>query len=147
MTLPQDSKCMNRVLQCSSSLCLSYLSAQSRLSPRPSSESTPAGPRPPDVDVAVSSVLLCSALFLQLLSQESRVVGESHLPRPPGHAVFDAAQDTTDLLGCKHTLLAHVQLFIHHNSQVFCSRAAFSDFSQFALMPGIALTQVRHLVV
>jgi len=34
----------------------------------------------------------------------------NHLPIPSGHLSFDAAQDTTGLMGCKSTLLAHVQL-------------------------------------
>lgn len=84
---------------------------------------------------------------LQLLSQESRAVQESHLPQPPGHTAFDAAQDTTDLLACKHTLLAHVQLFSYQNCQVILGRAALSDFSQSALTPAIAMTQVWHLAV
>lgn len=34
---------------------------------------------------------------------------EKHLSRPAGHTAFDAGQDVVGLLGCKCTLLAHVQ--------------------------------------
>ena len=43
-------------------------------------------------------------------SQKSRTEGQSHLPRPAGHAAFDAAQDMVGFLGCKCTLLACVEL-------------------------------------
>ena len=47
-------------------------------------------------------------------SHRSRVEGPNHLPRPAGHTAFDAAQDTVGFPGCKHTLLTHVQFFIHN---------------------------------
>ena len=37
---------------------------------------------------------------LQTGSHQSRVEGQNHLPRPAGHASFEAAQDTVGLLGC-----------------------------------------------
>jgi len=50
---------------------------------------------------------------LQVGSHQSRVEGQNPLPRPTGHAAFDAAQNMVGLLGCKHPLVAHVQLLIH----------------------------------
>ena len=46
-------------------------------------------------------------------------IESDHLPRPAGHASFDAAQDTVGFLVCEGTLLAHVQLAIYHYPQVF----------------------------
>jgi len=71
---------------------------------------------PPDLLQHVHVLLVLRApeldTGLQVGSQESRVKGQNHLPRPAGHASLDAAQDTVGLLGCKLTLmLAHVQLF------------------------------------
>ncbi|KAK4818851.1 LOW QUALITY PROTEIN: hypothetical protein QYF61_020070 [Mycteria americana] len=63
---------------------------------------------------------------LQVRSHQSRVEGQNHLPRPAGHASFDAAQDTVGLLGCERTLLAHVQLFVHQYPQVLFRRAALA---------------------
>jgi len=71
-------------------------------------------------------------------SHQSGVEGQNHLPRPAGHASFDAAQDTVSLLGCEHTLLSHDQY-----PQVLFSRAALNPFiPQPALILGVALTQV-----
>ncbi|KAK4829553.1 hypothetical protein QYF61_005222 [Mycteria americana] len=71
---------------------------------------------------------------LQVGSQQSGAEGQNHLPPPAGHAAFDAAQDTVGLLGCKHTLSVHVQLFIH-------------QYPQPVLKPRIALTQVQDPAV
>jgi len=49
---------------------------------------------------------------LQMGSHQSRVERKNHLPCPAGYVVFDATQDTVDFLGCKCTLLGHVQHFI-----------------------------------
>jgi len=50
------------------------------------------------------------------------------------------------LLGCEHTLVAHVQLFIHQYHQVLPGRAAFKHFiPQPVLILGIAPTQVQDL--
>lgn len=38
---------------------------------------------------------------------------DSTLPCPAGHPSVYADQDTLGLLGCRHTLLSHLQLFIH----------------------------------
>ncbi|KAK4822238.1 hypothetical protein QYF61_011879 [Mycteria americana] len=54
------------------------------------------------------------------------------------------AQDTVDFLGCKHTLLAHVQLFVHQYPQVLLLRAALNPLStQPVFVLGIAPTQVQ----
>ncbi|KAK4814100.1 hypothetical protein QYF61_008195 [Mycteria americana] len=80
---------------------------------------------------------------LQVRSHQSRVEGQNHLPRPAGHASFDAAQDTVGLLGCERTLLAHVQLFVHQYPQVLFRRAALNHIiPQPELKPRIAPTQV-----
>ncbi|KAK4824658.1 hypothetical protein QYF61_017031 [Mycteria americana] len=85
---------------------------------------------------------------LQVGSQQSRVEGQNHLPRPAGHASFDAAQDTVGLLGCKRTLSAHVQLFIHQYPQVLFRRAALDHIiPQPVLKLRIALTQVQDLAL
>ncbi|KAK4830027.1 LOW QUALITY PROTEIN: hypothetical protein QYF61_008365 [Mycteria americana] len=51
-------------------------------------------------------------------------------------------QDTVGFLGCKCTLLAHVQLFIHQYPQVLLRRAALNPFiPQPVLIPTVAPTQ------
>ena len=65
---------------------------------------------------------------LQVGPQDSRAE-KNHLLLPAGHSRFEATQDTFGLPGCKSTLLAHVWLFIHQNSQVLLCRAAFIEFS------------------
>ena len=59
---------------------------------------------------------------LQVRSHQSRVEGQNHLPQPAGHTVFDAAQDMVGLLGCEHTLVAHIQPFIYQYPQVLLLR-------------------------
>ena len=49
-------------------------------------------------------------------SYQSGAEWQNPLPCPAGHAAFDAAQDMVGLLGCKHTFVAHVQLFTHQIS-------------------------------
>ncbi|KAK4827132.1 hypothetical protein QYF61_014526 [Mycteria americana] len=79
---------------------------------------------------------------LQVGSHQSRAEGQNHLPRPAGHASFDAAQDTVGLPGCEYTLPAHVQLFIHQ----YPPRAAPNPFiPQPVLILGVAPTQVHDL--
>jgi len=52
------------------------------------------------------------------------------------------------LLGCEHTLVAHVQLFIHQYPQVLLSKAALNTFiSQPVLIAEVALTQVQDLAL
>ncbi|KAK4818202.1 hypothetical protein QYF61_008586 [Mycteria americana] len=80
--------------------------------------------------------------LLHVRSHQSRVKGQNHLPRPAGHASFDAAQDAVGFLGCKCTLLAHVQLFIHQYLQVLLRRAAlYHIIPQPILKPRITPTQ------
>lgn len=76
-------------------------------------------------------------LFAGLLTPEYSILDETswwqsrvckHVPRPPGHPSLDTAQDTGGLLGYKCTLLAHVQLFTHHNPQVLLWRAVLKEF-------------------
>ncbi|KAK4825808.1 hypothetical protein QYF61_002413 [Mycteria americana] len=57
---------------------------------------------------------------------------------------LDAVLQPRIRLGCKRTLLAHVQLFIHQYPQVLVFRAALNPFiPQPVLMVGVALTQVQ----
>ncbi|KAK4814241.1 LOW QUALITY PROTEIN: hypothetical protein QYF61_012737 [Mycteria americana] len=58
-------------------------------------------------------------------------------------------QDTVGLLGCEHTLLAHVQLFVHQYPQVLFHRATLDHIiPQPVLKPRIAPTQVTlHLAL
>ncbi|KAK4816603.1 hypothetical protein QYF61_018651 [Mycteria americana] len=56
------------------------------------------------------------------------------------------AQDMIGFLGCKCTLLAHVQLFIHQYPQVLLHRAALNPLiPQSVLTLGIAPTQMQDL--
>ncbi|PKU46894.1 hypothetical protein llap_2788 [Limosa lapponica baueri] len=81
---------------------------------------------------------------LQVESHQSGVEGENLFPKPAGHASFDAAQDAVGLLGCKSTLLAHVQLFIHQYPQTLLFRSVLNPFiPQPVLILGVALTQVQ----
>ncbi|KAK4821151.1 hypothetical protein QYF61_014246 [Mycteria americana] len=89
-------------------------------------------PRAPELDAV-----------LQVGSHQGRAERQNHLPRPAGHAAFDAAQDMAGLLGCERTLLAHVQLFVHQYPQGLFFRAALDHIiPQPVLKPRIALTQV-----
>ena len=70
---------------------------------------------------------------------EDRVEGNNHFPCPAGHPSSDAAQDTAGFLGCKCTLLAHVQLFVPQSPQFLLHRAALKEFfSQCVHIAGIA---------
>ena len=83
---------------------------------------------------------------LQMGPPKGREEGDNHLPLPAGHSSFDAAQDTVHLPGCKSTLLAHVQLFVHQDPQILLHRTALCDFfPQSVHIPEIVLTQVQHL--
>jgi len=66
--------------------------------------------------------------LLQVRPHQSRVEGQDHLSPPAGHASFNVAQYTVGFLGCKATLLAHVQLPIHQYPQVIFSRAMLNPF-------------------
>ena len=63
--------------------------------------------------------------LLQMRSHQHRVEGQDHFPQPADHAPLDAAQDTVGFLGCEGTLLAHVQLAIHHYFQVIYGGLCF----------------------
>jgi len=69
--------------------------------------------------VHLSPALRTPHLYAILLvrSYQHRVEGEDHLPQPADHASFDAAQNTVGFLGCKDTLLAHIQLSTHQYPQ------------------------------
>jgi len=47
---------------------------------------------------------------LQVGSHQRGAAGQNLLPEPADYASFGAAQDTIGLLGCKPTLLGHVEL-------------------------------------
>jgi len=79
-------------------------------------------------------------------SHQTGAEGQNSVPRPAGHTCFDAAEDTVGFLGCEHTLMAHVQLFIHQYPQVLLSRPALNPFlPQPVLMPGVTLTLMQDL--
>ena len=83
---------------------------------------------------------------LQVGSHENRVEGQNHLPWPTCHASLDATQDTVGLLGCKYTLLAHVEPFISWHHQILHLRASLRPFYvQFVSVLGNALTQIQDL--
>jgi len=85
---------------------------------------------------------------LQVGSQESRVKGQNPLRRPAGRAALDAAQDTVGFLGCRCTLLAHVELLIHQYPQILLLRAALEPLAaQRVLVFGIAPTHVQDLAL
>ena len=65
---------------------------------------------------------------LQVRPHQHEVEGQDHLPHSAGHTSFDAAQDLIDFLGCKGTLLGHVQFVIHQYPQIFFGRAALNPF-------------------
>lgn len=64
---------------------------------------------------ALSSAELDTALHVG--SHQGGEEGQNPLPRPAAHTASDAAQDTVGSLGCKHTLLGRVRLFIHQYAQ------------------------------
>ena len=57
------------------------------------------------------------------------VAGKNHLPQTVGRAYFDAAQDMVGSLGCKHILLAHVELLINQRLQVLPLWAALNPLT------------------
>ncbi|PKU40136.1 hypothetical protein llap_9559 [Limosa lapponica baueri] len=57
-------------------------------------------------------------------------------------------QDAVDFLGCKHTVSAHVQLFIHQYSQVLLIMAALSPLiPQPVLIPEVTPTHMQQLAL
>lgn len=75
----------------------------------------------------------------------SEQVGQT-TPSPCWPAPLVAAQDAVRLWGCKRTLLACVQPFVHQGPQILLRRDALSEiFSQPVHISGIAPTHVQHL--
>ena len=69
-------------------------------------------------------------------SHQRGVEGQDHLCSP-GHASFDAAQDTVGFLSCEGALLAQVQLPIYQYPQVFFGRGVPNPFiTQLVLVGG-----------
>lgn len=61
---------------------------------------------------------------------------------------LDTAQDVFGFLGCKCTLLAPVQLFIHENPwNLLLQRADLHELFCHSVLSGIALTQLQHLAL
>ncbi|KAK4811014.1 hypothetical protein QYF61_015718 [Mycteria americana] len=61
---------------------------------------------------------------------------------------FHIGEDTVGILGCEHTLSAHVQLFVHQYPQVLLHRAALNPFStQPVFVLEIAPTHVQDLAL
>lgn len=78
---------------------------------------------------------------------KGRGEGGGHLPDPAGLPSWNAPEDTVGLPGCKHTLLARFQLFIHQDSVAFLGSAAVTEFfSQSILLFVIALTMTVTLL-
>jgi len=85
---------------------------------------------------------------LEVGSHKSRVEGQNHLPRPAGHAAFDAAHDTVGFLDCKGTLPGHIELLVNQHPQVLYLRAALNPFStQPVFVLGTAMTLVQDLAL
>jgi len=85
---------------------------------------------------------------LQVGSHKSGAEGQNPLPCPAGHAAGDAAQDTVGLLGCRCTLVGHVELLVNQHPQVLLIRATLTPFSaQPAFVLGIALTHAQDLAI
>ena len=67
-------------------------------------------------------------------------------PSPCWPVPLVAAQDAVRLWGCKRTLLACVQPFVHQGPQILLRRDGLSEFfSQPVHISGIAPTHVQHL--
>jgi len=64
-------------------------------------------------------------VVLQMGSQKHRVEGGNHLPCLASHASFLVAQDMIGFLGCKCTLLAYVQFFMHWYPQILTHHPAY----------------------
>lgn len=63
------------------------------------------------------------------LGKRTTLAGKNHLPQTVGCAYFDAAQDMVGSLGCKHILLAHVELLINQRLQVLPLWAALNPLT------------------
>lgn len=61
---------------------------------------------------------------------------------------LDTDQDVFGFLGCRSTLLAPVQLFIHENPQnLLLQRVHLHELFCHSVLSGIALTQLQHLAL
>ena len=78
-------------------------------------------------------------------SYKDRTEGNNHHPLLTGHFSSDAGQYSVGLPGCKHILLAYIQLFVHHDPQVLLCRGALNElFSQSLLISVTTPIQVLH---
>lgn len=64
-----------------------------------------------------------------LESHKSRVAGENHLLQTASYTYFDEEWDMIGFLGCKTTMPAHVELFIHQYPQALLCRAIHHNLS------------------
>ena len=71
---------------------------------------------------------LCLDQLQKHWPHKGRGEGDNHFPLTASLPSSDVAQDMVGLLGCRYTLLAHVELFMHQNSQVLICRAALHEF-------------------
>lgn len=84
---------------------------------------------------------------MRLGPHKGRAEKNSLLPAHSRPSV-DAAQDAIAHPGCKWTLLAHVQLYVHQEPQVLLCRTALKEFfCQSVHISRIALTRVQHLAL
>ena len=80
-------------------------------------------------------------------SHQSRSEGQNPLLHPAAHAAGDAAQGTVAFLGCKRTLLGHIELLVIQHPQVPLGRSALNPLVlQPVLILGVAPAQVQDLM-
>ena len=78
----------------------------------------------------------------------TRAEGENRLLQLAGCVSFDAAQGAVGLLGCRRTLLGHVELLVNTHPEVLLLRAGLDPLSaQPVFVLGIALTHVQDLAL
>ena len=82
----------------------------------------------------------------QLQSHQGRVKEEENVSQPTNHIPSNAAQDATDLLGHKCTVLAHGHPAVHRDPQVPFRYAALQISLQPLLAPGV-LAQMQDFSV
>lgn len=78
--------------------------------------------------VYVFPVLKTAELDVIFQVERRPLWGQNQVPQPAGDIFFDVSQDTPDLLGCRRTLPAFVQLFIQHHLQEFFRRHVSDAF-------------------
>jgi len=106
------------------------LSLQERCSSPLSIFVASSGPAPTEFHIFLVLEATDLDAGLQMGPHESRAEGDNSLPSPCCHPSFNAAHNTVGLLGCKHTLLAYVQFFIHQNHK-FSSAGLLSMSSSY----------------